>query len=100
MRVHRNAYALLRAVPVAGALYQEAVASDDAVVYLRMRCEKERELQAYKELAPAYGTYLLGPFLAGIGTLVAALPGHGYGYYKRNKEKKIPLPGCGGLKVP
>lgn len=94
MRPSRNLYVAVRLIPIVGALYQEAVASDDAIVYLRDRCEKEREIRAYRELSPAYATYLFGPLLQGPVSLLAAIPGHGYGIYKANKEKDRPIEGC------
>ena len=94
MRPSRNGYVAVRLVPIVGALYQEAVASDDAVVYLRGRCEKERELRAYRELSPAYATYLLGPLLQGPVSLLGAIPGHVYGFFKVRKEKDQQIPGC------
>jgi hypothetical protein len=50
-------------------LYPEALASGDAIGYLRTLDSAEREKNAYKVLYPAYGTYLGG----GIGELAVPI---------------------------
>lgn len=50
---------LLRLVPFVD-LWQEAVATDDAVRFLQCAREREAELEAYEVLFPAYSTYVSG----------------------------------------
>lgn len=96
-RSWRSGYALFRLVPIAGTLYQEAVASDDAVVYIRSRCDKELELDAYSELSPAYGTYMFSGLLSGIYGMAGVIPGHGYAWFKKRKEREQEIPNCKAL---
>jgi hypothetical protein len=59
LRKHNNWYALGRFLfPVA--LYQEAKASDDALRYFRHKCQRANEINGYKQLSPAYATYVTG----------------------------------------
>jgi hypothetical protein len=50
-------------------LYPEALASGDAIGYMRAECAADEERDAYKVLYPAYGTYIGG----GIGELAAPI---------------------------
>ncbi|MCE9500150.1 MAG: hypothetical protein K8R21_06590 [Leptospira sp.] len=92
-RTYPTAYSMtgtfLSNLPVVGkvaglipSLYFESRASDDVIRYLRYKCEKARELQGYKQLYPAYSTYLFGPILG----LPGAIPGHIWGGRKAKKE--------------
>jgi len=56
-------------------LYHEAQASNDALSYLRDKCQTTDQKEAYKILHPAYGTYL-GGAVAGRIASVGAIPGH------------------------
>lgn len=58
-------------------LYYEAVASNDALSYLKHECRYNEQKRAYRMLHPAYGTYVGGLFLreSGLGVL-GAIPGH------------------------
>jgi len=87
-RRFKGTYAFIRAVPFVD-LYQEAEASGTAIDYLIQIQDREAELEAYKILTPAYGSYigryLLGPFnfvAIGVGHLfgqgVALYRGHRY----------------------
>ncbi len=70
---HAAVYSLLPGAP----LYYEAVATSDALSYLKDQCRFEDEKHAYRALHPAYGTYIGGVFLkqSGIG-FIGAIPGH------------------------
>jgi hypothetical protein len=57
----KGTYAALTSLPLV-ALYPEAVATGDAVGYLRLNQSAENEGDAYKVLYPAYGTYIGGEF--------------------------------------
>jgi hypothetical protein len=52
-------YAASRLLPIVP-LYQEAIATGDAIGYLRDTAMTEEEKRAYKILYPAYGTYIGG----------------------------------------
>src|SRR4029077_17552625 len=56
-RSHRGTYAFLRILPFVD-LYQEKLASKDAVEYFYCRADKTNELNAYPILYPAYATYI------------------------------------------
>ena len=58
-REWKGSYAALSALPFAP-LYVEAVASSDAVSYLRSRGEAQGEKAAYPLLYGAYSTYIVG----------------------------------------
>jgi hypothetical protein len=55
----KGTYSALRILPVVP-LYQEFVASDDAVDYIRTEETAQAERDAYKILYPAYATYIAG----------------------------------------
>lgn len=55
-------YAALRYLPFVP-LYQEAIATGDAVGYMREEAQTREEKRAYKVLYPAYGTYIAGQAL-------------------------------------
>ena len=95
-RKYKGAYSAIYVIPGV-ALYHEAVASKDAVSYLRDRCELQDEKSAYKILHPAYGTYIGGAFsglTAAPLAAIAALPGHITG--RVTAAKADPKPGCAG----
>ncbi|WP_208861245.1 hypothetical protein [Leptospira neocaledonica] len=103
-RKYRSWYALGYAVPILGAFYPEARASDDAIRYFRYRCDKTEEMTAYRTLYPAYGSYVAG----GISDLlptspyavlysysilaVAASTGHVVGYVRQKQMEKEWIP--------
>jgi hypothetical protein len=60
-------------------LYHEAVATSDALRYLRTEGTAEDEQEAYRLLYPAYGTYVGGAFG---GTIVTVVSGHIWGRVK------------------
>ena len=61
MRKNRTSYALVYALPIVP-LYHEARASEDAHKYIQKEKDKKTEMDAYKQLSPAYGTYIGGTF--------------------------------------
>jgi hypothetical protein len=65
----------------------EALATGDAVGYLREEESAQREEDAYKVLYPAYGTYLGGSFSEYVAPytwvyLAGVIPGHIVGRWK------------------
>jgi len=83
-RRHPGLYSASRILPLVP-LYQEGVATGDAVGYHRDRCEPQGEKADYKILYPAYGTYVAGEALNWMATSYpiklaiqagAAIPGH------------------------
>jgi hypothetical protein len=95
---HKGSYAVLRIIPFY-ALRDEAVASGDAISYIKDKKDLGREKRAYKTLYPAFGTYVGGqlfsyvPGVRTIGALIGAIPGHIVGRIKASKihpEEKSP----------
>ena len=78
-RRYRGSYALLRIVPLTD-LYQEYKASQIAFDHLRRGKNIKGEIEAYKILYPAYGTYA-GSYLPlfGLGSILGAIIGHIWG---------------------
>jgi hypothetical protein len=58
-RKYKGSYSALRMLPLVP-LYQEALATGDAIGYFREKELAEEEKNAYKILYPAYGTYVGG----------------------------------------
>jgi len=94
MRKNKTSYALVRAIPLVP-LYQEARASEDAHKYIKKEKDKKTEMDAHKQLSPAYGTYVGGEFSAYADPstsmaiyLAGVIPGHIYGRYRAWKLKK------------
>lgn len=79
-RRYRGSYALLRILPGAD-LYQEHQATSLAFKYIREQELLPLEIEAYKILYPAYGTYVGGYFF-GYGSIVGAIVGHIWGRSK------------------
>jgi hypothetical protein len=69
-RAKGTSFVLLRLLPGVD-LWQEAVASQDAIQFLYCIREDEAELRSYATLIPAYSTYIAGYFSGG---LVVTLP--------------------------
>ncbi|MCB1180346.1 MAG: hypothetical protein KDK36_22390, partial [Leptospiraceae bacterium] len=86
--------ALSRILPFMS-LYQEGTASEDAIVYLRKNCLIEEEEKAYRQLPPAYSTYLASS--AGSNVIFFAIPGHMVSIDLRDKFKKTEIPECGKI---
>ncbi|WP_208757718.1 hypothetical protein [Leptospira dzoumogneensis] len=103
-REYRSLYALGYAVPIVGAFYPEARASDDAIRYFRYLCDKTEEMTAYRTLYPAYGSYVGGgvskllpssPYLALYTYSIiaaAASTGHVVGYVRQKQAEKEWVP--------
>ena len=67
-------------------LYQEYEASDEAFRYFIETSARNHEIEAYKILYPAYGTYV-GSYVPIIGgSLVGALLGHMWGRTKAHER--------------
>jgi len=100
-RKWKGTYALLRAVPFVP-LYNEAVATGDAIGYLDDQGKREEQKAAYKVTYPAYGTYVsgeigsfFGPFsyLESLAVAVAgAIPGHIAGRVAASRVEDEPAP--------
>lgn len=85
-REKRTLYATVYAIPVIGALYHEARASDDALNYFAEKNDREQLESSYELLTPAYSTYVggaIGDVVANPITAVTVIPGHLYGRYKK-----------------
>ncbi len=85
-REHRTSYAVIRAVPIVGPLYQEARASDDALNYFAEKNDKQKLEESYDILTPAYATYVggsIGDIFVRPITSLTVIPGHFYGRYKK-----------------
>jgi len=89
-RKYKSFYSLGYSVPFFGALYPEARATDDAIRYLRYKCDRKIELLAYKTVYPAYSTYVFGQILG----LASAVPGHIVGSSKASKFLREEIPEC------
>ncbi|HTL48292.1 MAG TPA: hypothetical protein VL688_09585 [Verrucomicrobiae bacterium] len=76
-RRYRGSYGLFRIIPFAN-LYQEWIATDKAFSYIREEKQVDREIEAYKILYPAYGTYVGGYFVP-YGSIAGAIVGHIWG---------------------
>lgn len=75
-RAKGTSFVLLRLLPGID-LWQEAVASQDAIQFLYCIQEDEGELRSYETLIPAYSTYIAGYFSGG---LMVTLPIVGAGH--------------------
>lgn len=86
LRRYRGSYALLRIIPFTD-LYQEYHASHEAFEYVREENMTETEIEAYKVLYPAYGTYA-GGYLFRYGSVIGAVVGHIWGRIEAHKLEK------------
>ncbi len=75
-RRYRGSYSLFRILPFVD-LYQEYIASHKAFQYSRQRGDTKTEIEEYKVLYPAYGTYV-GGYL-GFGFIIPVIVGHIWG---------------------
>lgn len=87
-------YSILRIIPFA-TLYQEGVASQDAIEYLRHKCMVKEEEKAYRQLPPAYTSYLASSSGLTNGFLLFALPGHMVSIDLEEDFSKKEIPECG-----
>ncbi len=99
-RAFKGWYALIRNLPLVS-LYQEAIATGDAVGYYRTNDLVSDEKAGYKILYPAYGTYIANEVLtfAPGGRLIpqaviaaAVIPAHIIGRIKAATVRKKPKP--------
>jgi hypothetical protein len=87
-RKYKGTYALIRLVPFVD-LYQEYLATDEAINHLIELDEREQELAAYKVLWPAYGTYV-GSYVPFPGVaILGAIVGHVAGRAKAHERAKL-----------
>lgn len=91
-RTWKGTYAFAYALPLV-ALYPEALASSDAISYLRAEAEAMDEEAAYKILYPAYATYIGGSFSQYVAPYAwvyyaAVVPGHIAGQWKATTVEK------------
>ena len=86
-RRYKGTYALLRIIPGVD-LFQEYKASQQAFKYLTDTQDHPQEIEAYKVLYPAYGTYV-GAYIPIIGgSLAGALVGHIIGRSEASSKEK------------
>jgi hypothetical protein len=74
-RRFKGTYATIRLIPFVD-LYQEYRASDEAIDYFKEIGDRQAELNAYKILYPAYGSYVGSYIFPPIGTLIGIVTGH------------------------
>ncbi len=85
-RKWRGTYAMARLLPGFDT-YQESLATDEALDYLKITNQRKEAVRAYKILYPAYATYVGGYLPAyPIGYLGAIAGGHAYG---RSEARKL-----------
>ena len=89
-RRYKGTYAVLYLLPVAP-LWYEAIATNDAISYLKAEGTLEDQQTANNVLYPAYGTYFgnaLSTFAPGLGTplyFAGVLGGHAVGRYQSHR---------------
>lgn len=82
-RRYQGSYALIRMIPFGiGILYQESEATGEALRYLRETDDHKGEVNAYKILYPAYGTYVGSIAIPVAGNIIGAVAGHVVGRSK------------------
>lgn len=74
-RRYKGSYALVRMVPFV-TLYQEREATNYAFEFARRNEARDLEIESYKVLYPAMGTYVGSYLLMGFGGVVGAIIGH------------------------
>jgi hypothetical protein len=99
-RRYKGTYAFIRLIPFVD-LYQEYKATDEAIDYVVATGQRDVEIESYRVLYPAYGTYMGGYFFILGGPLIGALLGHVAGrlkasqrirYYQTNPGQPAPAP--------
>lgn len=83
----KGTYALLRILPFLD-LYQEWMASENAVAYLVEQQDREGEFHAYRTLWPAYGTYGGAYLPLPLGSIAGAGVGHIAGRFKVKERRE------------
>jgi len=69
---YKGTYGLVRMVPGVN-LFQESIATDEAVTYLKQTEKYDALMQAYRVLYPAYATYVVSYISASIPALIGAI---------------------------
>ena len=82
----KGTYAIAR-ILIPFELWQEYVASEDAISWCLATNDREMERSAYRLLYPAFGTYVGGSIFPIAGGLIGAIPGHIVG---RIRASKVP----------
>jgi hypothetical protein len=107
-RKWKGTYATLRAIPLVP-LYNEAVATGDAIGYTIDQQQPEAQKNAYKTLYPAYGTYVSGEVGAFFPlstlerfavALAGAIPGHIAGRLAAARVEDEPAPAAEATAAP
>ena len=107
-RRRKGLYATLRVVPFL-ALYQEAVATGDAIGYDRWKGRTRDEKADYKVLYPAFATYIAGEALRWVSVdwwvqyavqAAAVVPAHIVGRIKAACVRPRPVAGGSAMRVP
>ncbi len=83
-RRYRGSYALFGIVPFVD-LYQEWQATHETFDYVRAEKRRSTEIEAYKILYPAYGTYV-GTYIG--SPIIGAIVGHIWGRIKAHRLEK------------
>ena len=93
---YRGSYALLRILPFTD-LYQENAATEEAFSYARSKKDVNQEIENYKVLYPAYGTYVGGYFPVLGGSVLGAIVGHIWGRSEAGKlePRQVTRPSSG-----
>lgn len=91
---HKGTYAIARILPGVN-LFQESIASDEAIFYFESKKQYEKLLAAYKILYPAYATYMISYISAApVAYIGAIIIGHWMGRFKaREKEWELKFEG-------
>lgn len=90
-RKWKGTYAAAYLLP-AGPLYHEAIATEDALSYVKSTRNAATQREAYNLLYPAYGTYV-GSVIrdpAGVGYIAAVLVGHAAGRWMSSQIEDPP----------
>jgi len=107
-RHHKGAYSAIRLLPLV-ALYQEGIATGDAIGYDRDKGLSHDEKADYKILYPAYCTYIAGEGLRWVQVeawvqyaiqIVACVPGHVVGRIKAATVRHRPASRSAALESP
>lgn len=101
----KGSYAAFRIIPLVP-LYNEAIASDDAVSYLKEKNYCAKEVDAYKVLYPAYSTYIGGELVGltpvkDLVGLALVIPGHIAGRIKASNTEDLYAnnPACSSIEL-
>lgn len=84
---YKGTYALLRIVPFLD-LYQERLATENAIRFLQEIGDREGEYHAYQTLWPAYGTYMGAYMPLPFGSAAGAAVGHIAGRLKARSKRR------------